>query len=212
MVETAPAAKPDAWRDSVRRGMLTVAAIIAPPVVVVSFVLRSGTSSWLDKAVLLATGILLPVLRFTRGSLTTRSMALLVISCCTSIYLLGRIGLVAGLGVSLATFAVLALISANRRVGFAIIGLTAIAYYTVGFLASQHILTITAADWNLGIFNPIVALAIASTKMVIVILFFMHVKYQSNLIKMTVGAGFFTFLVLITMTLSDYISRAWGLW
>ena len=49
-------------------------------------------------------------------------------------------------------------------------------------------------------------------KMVIVILFFMHVKYQSNLIKMTVGAGFFTFLVLITMTLSDYISRAWGLW
>ena len=54
--------------------------------------------------------------------------------------------------------------------------------------------------------------AIASTKMVIVILFFMHVKYQSNLIKMTVGAGFFTFLVLITMTLSDYISRAWGLW
>jgi cytochrome c oxidase subunit 4 len=40
----------------------------------------------------------------------------------------------------------------------------------------------------------------------------MHVKYQSGLIKMTVGAGFFTFLVLITMTLSDYISRAWGLW
>ena len=74
------------------------------------------------------------------------------------------------------------------------------------------LLTIIAADWNMGVFNPIVALAIASTKMVIVILFFMHVKYQSNLIKMTVGCGFFTFLVLITMTLSDYISRAWGLW
>jgi cytochrome c oxidase subunit 4 len=73
-------------------------------------------------------------------------------------------------------------------------------------------LTVLAANIDLGIFNPIVALAIASTKMVIVILFFMHVKYQSNLIKMTVGAGFFTFLVLITMTLSDYISRAWGLW
>jgi cytochrome c oxidase subunit 4 len=40
----------------------------------------------------------------------------------------------------------------------------------------------------------------------------MHVKYQSRLIKMTVAAGFFTFLVLIMMTLSDYISRAWGLW
>ncbi len=65
---------------------------------------------------------------------------------------------------------------------------------------------------RLGVFNPIIALAIACIKAVIVILFFMHVKYQSNLVKMTVGAGFFTFLVLITMTLTDYISRAWGLW
>jgi cytochrome c oxidase subunit 4 len=73
-------------------------------------------------------------------------------------------------------------------------------------------LTVIAADLDLGVFNPIVALAIACTKAVIVILFFMHVKYQSNLIKMTVGAGFFTFLVLITMTLSDYMSRAWGIW
>ena len=73
-------------------------------------------------------------------------------------------------------------------------------------------LTVVAANIDMGVFNPIVALGIASTKMVIVILFFMHVKYQSNLIKMTVGAGFFTFLVLITMTLSDYMSRAWGIW
>jgi cytochrome c oxidase subunit IV len=73
-------------------------------------------------------------------------------------------------------------------------------------------LTVVAANIDLGVFNPIIALGIASFKAVVVILFFMHVKYQSNLIKMTVGAGFFTFLVLITMTLSDYISRAWGLW
>jgi cytochrome c oxidase subunit 4 len=73
-------------------------------------------------------------------------------------------------------------------------------------------ITVGAAYIDLGIFNPIVALGIACTKAVIVILFFMHVKYQSKLIKMTVGAGFFTFLVLITMTLTDYMSRAWGLW
>ena len=81
-----------------------------------------------------------------------------------------------------------------------------------GTLLIGTALTVLAAYQNFGVFNPIIALAIASTKMVIVILFFMHVKYQSNLIKMTVGAGFFTFLVLITMTLSDYISRAWGIW
>jgi len=74
------------------------------------------------------------------------------------------------------------------------------------------LLTVLAADQNFGVMNPVIALAIASTKAVIVILFFMHVKYQSHLIKMTVGCGFFTFLVLVTMTLLDYISRAWGLW
>jgi cytochrome c oxidase subunit IV len=73
-------------------------------------------------------------------------------------------------------------------------------------------ITVAAAFMDLGIFNPVVALAIACTKAVIVILFFMHVKYQSRLVKLTVAAGFFTFLVLITMTLSDYVSRAWGLW
>ena len=74
------------------------------------------------------------------------------------------------------------------------------------------IITIFAADVDMGVFNPVVALGIASTKMVIVILFFMHVKYQSHLVKMTVACGFFTFIVLITMTLTDYMSRAWGIW
>ncbi len=73
-------------------------------------------------------------------------------------------------------------------------------------------ITVGAAYIDLGILNPIVALAIACFKAVIVILFFMHVKYQSRLVKLTVAAGFFTFLILITMTLTDYMSRAWGLW
>jgi cytochrome c oxidase subunit 4 len=73
-------------------------------------------------------------------------------------------------------------------------------------------ITVGAAFVDLGVLNPIVALGIACFKAVVVILFFMHVKYQSRLVKMTVGAGFFTFIVLITMTLTDYMSRAWGLW
>ncbi len=73
-------------------------------------------------------------------------------------------------------------------------------------------ITVGAAYLDMGPLNPVVALGIACFKAVVVILFFMHVKYQSRLIKMTVGAGFFTFLVLITMTMADYISRAWGMW
>ena len=84
--------------------------------------------------------------------------------------------------------------------------------YVYVTLIAGTILTVLAAKVELGVFNPIVALGIATFKAVIVILFFMHVKYQSKLVKMTVAAGFFTFLVLITMTLTDYMSRAWGLW
>ena len=65
---------------------------------------------------------------------------------------------------------------------------------------------------DLGIWNPIVSIGIACFKAVMVILFFMHIRYSSKVMMLTVGAGFFTFLVLITMTLSDYISRSWGLW
>lgn len=73
-------------------------------------------------------------------------------------------------------------------------------------------LTVLAAYFDLGPLNPIIALGIATAKGLIVILFFMHVFFQSRLIKMTVAAGFFTFLVLIMMTMADYVSRAWGRW
>jgi|SRR5271170_3871878 len=72
--------------------------------------------------------------------------------------------------------------------------------------------TVGASYLELGTFNAVVALGIAVIKAVLVILFFMHVKYSSRLTKLTVAAGFFTFVVLITMTMTDYISRAWGLW
>jgi cytochrome c oxidase subunit IV len=73
-------------------------------------------------------------------------------------------------------------------------------------------LTVWASYVDLGIFNPILAIAIACTKATLVVLFFMHVKYSSKLTKLTVFCGLFTFLALIGMTLADYISRAWGRW
>jgi len=72
--------------------------------------------------------------------------------------------------------------------------------------------TVAASYIDMGVFNPIVALGIAAFKMILVVLFFMHVKYSTRLTKLTVGAGLFTFLVLVGMTLSDYFTRAWGRW
>src|ERR1035438_506257 len=73
-------------------------------------------------------------------------------------------------------------------------------------------LTVWASFLELGPWNPIIALAIATTKAMLVVLFFMHVKYSTKLTKLTVSAGIFMFLVLISMTLADYMSRAWGSW
>jgi len=53
----------------------------------------------------------------------------------------------------------------------------------------------------------VVALAIACTKMTLVVLFFMHVKY-TKLTKLTVASGFFVFIVLIGMTMT-VLHRAW---
>jgi cytochrome c oxidase subunit 4 len=74
-------------------------------------------------------------------------------------------------------------------------------------LGSFHLDTGFVIFWN-----PVVALAIAATKMILVVLFFMHIKYSSKLTQLTVGAGLFTFFVLVAMTLADYVSRAWGRW
>jgi cytochrome c oxidase subunit 4 len=72
--------------------------------------------------------------------------------------------------------------------------------------------TVGASYVDMGPLNPVIALALAATKMILVVLFFMHVKYSTKLTKLTVGAGLFTFLVLVGMTLSDYWTRAWGRW
>jgi cytochrome c oxidase subunit 4 len=73
-------------------------------------------------------------------------------------------------------------------------------------------LTVWASFVDLGFWNPIIALAIATTKATLVVLFFMHVKYSTKLTKLTVVAGIFMFLTLVSLTLADYISRAWGSW
>lgn len=72
--------------------------------------------------------------------------------------------------------------------------------------------TVAASFVELYVFNVVVALAIAVIKASLVVLFFMHVKYSPKLTKLTVISGLFVFLGLISMTLADYISRAWGRW
>jgi cytochrome c oxidase subunit 4 len=76
-------------------------------------------------------------------------------------------------------------------------------------LIGLTILTTAVAFVDLGPFNTVAALAIAFSKMLLVILFFMGVKYSSSLIKVVLIAGFFWLALLIAFTMSDYHTRNW---
>jgi len=76
-----------------------------------------------------------------------------------------------------------------------------------GALMAGTALTVWAAFLELGLFNDIVAMAIAVTKATLVVLYFMHVRHSTRLTKITVLAGFLWLAILIALTLSDYFTR-----
>ena len=58
-----------------------------------------------------------------------------------------------------------------------------------------------------GFVNNLVALGIACTKATLVVLFFMHVKYESKLVGLAVVSSVVWLLFLLLITLSDYLTR-----
>lgn len=70
-------------------------------------------------------------------------------------------------------------------------------------------ITVAVAFVDLGAFNNVVMLTIACTKALLVVLFFMHVRWSTRLTWVVVASGFFWLLILFTLTMSDYMSRGW---
>ena len=69
------------------------------------------------------------------------------------------------------------------------------------------VLTVEAAKINLYRWNIVLALTIATIKMTLVILFFMHGKYSSRRTKLVIVAGFFWLAIMLGLTLQDYSTR-----
>jgi cytochrome c oxidase subunit 4 len=84
-------------------------------------------------------------------------------------------------------------------------------FYWKNFLALMALLALTWAIGylNLGPFNLVVALAIALVKMLLIALFFMHIKGSSRLLHLAAITGTLWLLIMIALTLSDYLSRGW---
>jgi cytochrome c oxidase subunit 4 len=78
---------------------------------------------------------------------------------------------------------------------FALIALTAI--------------TVGAAFLDLSFFNTPVALGIASIKALLVMTYFMELRHSPRLQVAMVGASFLFLLIMISFTMSDFISRGW---
>ncbi len=70
--------------------------------------------------------------------------------------------------------------------------------------------TVGAAFVDLGALNTVVALTIAITKATLVVLFFMHVKYSPKLTWLVVIGSVFWLVLLLAVTLGDYMTRSWG--
>jgi cytochrome c oxidase subunit 4 len=69
------------------------------------------------------------------------------------------------------------------------------------------VLTVVVAYFDFGVMNDVVALAIATSKALLVVLFFMHVKYSSRLTALTALSGVVFLVILIGFTLNDYLTR-----
>jgi cytochrome c oxidase subunit 4 len=69
------------------------------------------------------------------------------------------------------------------------------------------LLTWGLAQIDLGAFNVVAALTIAVIKMLLVISVFMHVRHNTWLTWVFVAAGFIWLLIMIDLTLSDYLTR-----
>ena len=69
--------------------------------------------------------------------------------------------------------------------------------------------TVWAATLELGFLNTPVAMFIASVKAILVILYFMHLKFSPGQTKLAAAAAIFWLLILLIITFFDYIGRTW---
>jgi cytochrome c oxidase subunit 4 len=83
-------------------------------------------------------------------------------------------------------------------------------YYAI-FAALMVLTAITVgiATVDLGALNTAIAMAVAVTKATLVVLYFMHVRYSSQLTKIFVASGFIWLIILLVLTMSDFWSREW---
>ena len=78
-----------------------------------------------------------------------------------------------------------------------------------GSLLALTALTTGMAYVDLGKGNTVVALAIACCKATLVILFFMHWRWSTRLVRVVILSALLWLAILISLTTTDFFSRDW---
>jgi cytochrome c oxidase subunit IV len=68
-------------------------------------------------------------------------------------------------------------------------------------------LTVSAALRDFGPWNIVIALAIATTKATLVVLYFMHARYSPKRTQLVIVCSVFWLAILLALTLADYETR-----
>jgi signal transduction histidine kinase len=135
------------WRESVLDKTLAAAAIVIPPVVAVALLVRSAPNTWMDVLVIGSFGVLLPALRLAhRRSAARRALVAIAGGFATSIYIVARAGLGAGVSVALATMCTLAVVAVGRWLGYLLAGLSVLAAITVGLLVTHRAIPLATVE------------------------------------------------------------------
>jgi len=79
---------------------------------------------------------------------------------------------------------------------------------TLTVMAAFHDFTFHIASVQIQL-NTIIALAIATFKATLVVLYFMHVRYSSRLVWVIVASALFWLAILFALTFADYWTRGW---
>ena len=84
---------------------------------------------------------------------------------------------------------------------------TKLASAVLGILLVLTVVTVAVSKVDLGYFNVVVALLVATTKSMFVIMFFMHLKYENRMMKLFVFICFLILAIFIGMTFFDVAYR-----
>jgi cytochrome c oxidase subunit 4 len=84
-------------------------------------------------------------------------------------------------------------------------------YYTVfAWLTGLLVLTVVVSQIDLGAANVPIALTIAIVKAILIVLFFMHARYGSPLLRLFAAGGFFWLLIMLAFIMADVRARSVG--